>query len=97
MAEIRYSKRAEADFERIWTYIALDNEAAADRLLRDIAAKIDRLREFPEIGARRDEIKSGARVLVHGRYLVFYAYEAESQMVTIVAIVEGMRDLGGLI
>jgi len=66
MTEIVVSRRAREDFKRIWLYIAHDNEAAADRLLLAIDAKIERLRGFPEIGVSRDDIRPGARALVHG-------------------------------
>ena len=96
MAEIVISQRAREDFKRIWRYIAFDNEAAADRLLRAINTKIARLQAFPEIGSPRDDIRSGARSLVHGTYLVLYDYDHASDTVEIVTVVEGMRDLDQL-
>ena len=96
MTEIVISQRARDDFKRIWRYIAQDNEDAADRLLMALNAKIERLRTYPEIGNVRDEIRPGARTLVHGAYLVLYEYFAASDTVEVVAIVEGMRDLGRL-
>ncbi|MEG3179691.1 type II toxin-antitoxin system RelE/ParE family toxin [Sphingomonas sp. LT1P40] len=59
MADIVLSRRARDDFKRIYRFIALDNEAAADRLLLAIDAKIERLRIFPEIGTPREEIAPG--------------------------------------
>jgi toxin ParE1/3/4 len=53
MAEIIVSQQADDDFERIRLNIALDNDDAADRLLRAINVKIERLRIFPEIGRAR--------------------------------------------
>lgn len=96
MTDIVVSKRALDDFKYIWRYVALDNEDAADRLLLALDAKIERLRTYPEIGSARDEIRPGARALVHGSYLVLYEYQAAADTVEIVAIVEGMRDLGQL-
>jgi toxin ParE1/3/4 len=93
MTNIVLSNRAVADFKRIWRYIALDDADAADRVLLAIDAKIERLRIFPEIGTPRDEIRPGARTLVHGAYLVLYAYDPISDTVEIVAVVEGQRDL----
>jgi toxin ParE1/3/4 len=61
MAEIVITRQAEDDFERIWLNIALDNDAAADRLLRAINTKIERQRHFPEIGRTRDDLVAGAR------------------------------------
>ena len=96
MPEIVVSHRARDDFERIWHYIAADNETAADRLLLALDAKIARLANFPEIGTMRDEIYKGARSLVHGRYLVLYEFRKIDDCIEIVAIVEGMRDLDQL-
>ncbi len=96
MTDIVVSRRAREDFKRIWLYVALDNEAAADRLLLAIDGKIERLRTFPEIGGSRDDIRPGVRALVHGSYLVLYEFHAETDTVEIVAVVEGMRDLGAL-
>ncbi len=93
MTDIVISRRARDDFKRIWRYIALDNEVAADRLLLAIDEKIERLRQFPDIGAARDDIRPGARMLIHGAYLVLYEFDRAGDAVEIVAIVEGMRDL----
>lgn len=94
MTDIVVSRRARDDFKRIWRYIALDNEDAADRLLLALDAKIERLRTFPEIGALRNEIRQGVRALIHGSTLVLYEFRPADDTVEIMAIVEGMRDLG---
>ena len=96
MTMIVVSRRAREDFKRIWRYIALDDESAADRLLLALDAKIERLRDFPGIGTPRDEIRPGARTLVHGSYLILYEHDADAGQVEIVAVVEGMRDLDRL-
>jgi toxin ParE1/3/4 len=94
VADIVLSRRARDDFKRIWRYIAEDNERAADALLLALDEKIERLRSHPEMGMLRNDIRSNARMLVHKSYLVLYEYHRTSEMVEIVAIVEGMRDLG---
>jgi len=96
MPEIVISHRARDDFKRIWHYVALDDENAADRLLLALDAKIERLRSFPELGTSRNEIRLGARTLVHGAYLILYEYQSGRDVVEIVAVVEGARDLGQL-
>jgi toxin ParE1/3/4 len=96
VTEIVITRRAVADLDGIWTYIAADSPGAADRLLLAIDEKITLLATFPEIGPRRDDIQSGLRMLVHGRYLVLYEFHRERDVVEIVAVVAGMRDLGDL-
>jgi toxin ParE1/3/4 len=96
VTEIVISRRAREDFRRIWQYIALDNESAADRLLLAIDVKIESLKRFPELGATRPEIAANVRVLVHGSYIILYEFDRADDTVQIVAIVEGMRDLDNL-
>jgi toxin ParE1/3/4 len=96
VAKLVISRRATDDFKRIWTYIAADSERAADRLLLAIDARIQLLSVFPEIGPRRDDLRPGLRMLVHGRYLVLYEFLRDVDAVEIVAVVEGLRDLGEL-
>ena len=97
MADVVQSARARADLLRIWLYIAEDSEPAADRLLQAIEGKILLLATFPEMGSPRDDIRPDIRCLVHGRYLVFYRYEAVDDQVRILTVVEGERDLPDLV
>jgi len=96
VAEVVLSNRARADLKRIWRYIADDSETAADRVLMAIDAKIEKLAAFPMIGPARDDIRPGVRVLVHGPRLVLYGYNPVADVVEIIAVVEGMRDLDSL-
>jgi len=85
---------AKTDLIEIWNYIAAESPGAADRLLDEIDKQIIRLADFPEIGARRPEIASDARVLVSGRYLILYRFDGN--MVEIIRVVHGARDLTDL-
>ncbi len=93
MAELFVSRRAKAELREIWRYIAAENPAAADRLLLKIDAKIQILRDFPKIGALRDEIRPGFRMLVEGNYLLLYEYDEESDAVELISVVDGRQDL----
>jgi len=96
VTEIVITRRAIADLDNIWAYVAADSPRAADRLLMAIDQKITLLATFPEVGPRRDDIQPGLRMLVHGRYLVLYEFDRHTDLVEIVAVVAGMRDLGDL-
>ena len=91
------SRRAREDLKRVWRHIAADSEAAADRVLLAIDAKVERLAMFPLLGPTRDDIRPGVRMLVHGPRLVLYDYDADADVVEIVTVVEAMRDLDGLL
>ena len=94
MGKVFVSPRAEADLQEIWLTIALDNQRAADGVLRRIAAKLDRLARFPEMGVQRPEIAPSARMLVEGNYLILY--EEMPEGVEVVRILHGARDLTDL-
>lgn len=96
MAELLVSRRAEQELREIWGYIAGENPRAADRLLLRIDAKLQRLREFPELGPRRDEIRPGFRMLIEGNYLLLYEYDMANDVVVLVTVVDSRRDLGQL-
>jgi toxin ParE1/3/4 len=96
VAELFISRRAEADLRDIWRYIAADNPGAADRVLLRIDQRAQVLRRFPRIGAARNDIRKGMRMLVEGNYLLLYEYDARRDEVELVAIVDGRRELSGL-
>lgn len=54
MTTVLRSPAAERDLEDIWLTIAVDNPAAATRMLRAIAAKIKQLADHPRMGSRPD-------------------------------------------
>jgi toxin ParE1/3/4 len=97
VAELFVTRRAEADLREIWRYIAADNPDAADRVLLRIDEKMQILRQFPRIGPLRNDIRRGARMLVEGNYLLLYEYDARKDEVELIAVVDGRRELSGLV
>lgn len=86
------SRPAKADLLDIWDYIAADNLAAADNLLRRIHDAIDRLPEFPE-GSRYDP-RFDAYLLVLSPYIV--AYSVTDDEIEVMRIVDGRRNLDAI-
>lgn len=66
-------------------------------MLLRIDAKLQLLREFPRIGTARDDIRPGVRMLVEGNYLMLYGYNPDADTAELVAVIDGRRDLTGLI
>lgn len=97
MAEVRHSRRARSDLKRIWRYIALDSEAAADRFLGRIGRRLEDLAIFPQSGSPQDDLRPGPRMPIVAGYRILYEYEAAADFVTIVAIVEPYRNLDDLL
>lgn len=83
--------RAQQDLVDLWVHIAADNEAAANRLLDAIEAKLTLLESFADIGTARDDLRSGFRMLVSGPYLILYRVLANQ--IEIVRVADGRRDL----
>lgn len=93
MTELFISCRAENELRQIWRYIAAENPGAADQLLLKIDEKLQVLRDFPSIGRLRNDIRPGFRMLVEGNYLLLYEYVETSDVVDLVAVVDGRQDL----
>lgn len=89
--EIHHSVAARRDLRGIWHYIAADNEAAANALLRRIMQTLDRLAVHPKSGRARAELGADVRSVSLGNYLIFYRFDAER--LHLVRVVNGAIDL----
>ena len=54
--KIEISERALSDLEEIWFYYSEVNENTADKVLKQITEKFQKLLEFPKIGKERNEL-----------------------------------------
>lgn len=91
MKRLRLTEAARRDFDDIWDGIAAEDISAADRMIDGLSTLIGRLREFPSMGAPRDDLRFGTRSLAHKKYLVFYTISEDALIV--LRIVHGGRDL----
>ncbi len=90
--EIRYLSTAQRDLLDIFEYIRRDNPTAAESLLEQIDASISNLSTHPLMGTvPKDERlhRLGYRMLIIGRYLVFYVIKGE--IVQIRRVLHGAR------
>ena len=91
MREIRIRARAERDLIGIWDYSAVEwGFTTADNYLDALDAAIQSPAADPELGARRDDVRSGYRVLFVKRHAVYYTVTAST--VQIVRILHGRMD-----
>lgn len=91
--EIRYLSTAQQDLLDIFTYIHRDNPAAAEALLGQFDSTIANLALHPFMGIvpKDDRLQRlGYRMLVVGRYLVFYVIKAN--VVQIRRVIHGSRN-----
>ncbi len=83
---------AEDDLFDIWTYIAADNPAAADRVEGEIFNACVRLAARPDLGHYRHDLtdKPVRFFAVRGRYLV--VYNPATEPLEVIRILHGARD-----
>lgn len=77
----------------ITMFIAQDNPTRALTFVDELEGKCDLLGGAPGIGTLRPELGEGVRMLLHGRYLIFYREVDKS--LRIERIMHGARDVGG--
>ena len=99
--QIERTAKAEEQLYHIIMYReALAGANSALELLEQLETGIARLSEFPESGSppRYSALRArGFRVLIVGKYLVFYKADRERKTVTVYAVVDGRRDYLNLI
>jgi len=72
MHEIVKRPRAKEDLKDIWRYsFTAWGEAQADKYLAEIVAGISRLKEHPELGRSRDDLRAGYRSMRINQHVVF--------------------------
>jgi len=94
----RIARRAEADLDDIWVYVAKEsgNLDVASRLIDALTDRFFLLTNFPQAGRKRDaEFGPGVRSFPVGEYIILYLVEGVD--VLILRVVHGARDLGGLV
>lgn len=78
MARLIWTEPALADLEAIADYIALDNPAAASRLIQRVFEGVERLEHFPSSGKRPPEVpRTAYREIVVTPCRVFYRIEGD--------------------
>ncbi len=88
---VQVKAEAEEDLIEIWGDIAQHNPIAADNYLKLLGDNIDSLFDMPERGSLRDDLLPNVRVLVEGKYLIFYRVNGKA--VEVLRVLHGARDL----
>jgi toxin ParE1/3/4 len=89
-----FRPRAEADLLDIWLSVAVDDPAAADRLIDRIREQCVLISEYPELGPTRPLIAPDARIWPVGRYLLLYKPILDGAEIQ--RVVHGARDIANL-
>ena len=83
------------DLEAVGDFIASDNPARAISFIDELLTVCDRIAEWPQSFQRRDDLVTGLRQAVHGRYLILFTEDKDG--VVIERVVHGARRLEDLI
>jgi toxin ParE1/3/4 len=86
---------AEHDLIDIYLHVSRDNPTAAEKLVRAIDAKCERLARSPLIGRARPELRPDLRSFPYGAYLILYRVIDDG--VEIVRVVHAARNLDDLV
>ena len=86
-----FHPEAVLDLDEIWEFIAGDNPAAADRVIADILATLDKLVTFPNQGHKRPDLTSRPlRFTLVREYLI--AYAPDEKPLWVIAVLHGRRN-----
>lgn len=90
MAEVVVSPRAAADADEIHAYLTQYSAASAETFIGQLAAAFERLSTYPMIGAPRDSLRPGTRILVIDHYLL--VHRLNDERVEVITIFDGRRN-----
>ena len=96
--DVRLLSIAEDDLSELIAYIAADNPAAAESIVRKIEHSLQQLGKHPRLGRipREEELANlGYRYLVKEDYLIFYTIERAA--VLIHRIIHGSRHYSSIL
>jgi len=94
MSGYRLRPKALKDLEAIGDYIAADNPARAVSFIDELLDVCARIALHPNAFRRRDDLGSGLRQAIHGRYLILFT--TRDRDVVIERVVHGARRLEDL-
>nr|WP_246736036.1 type II toxin-antitoxin system RelE/ParE family toxin [Enterovirga sp. DB1703] len=79
------------DLEAIHGSIARDGPRAADDFIESIRAHLNSIADTGFGGIGRPGRGRGTRELVHGRYVIVYRYDPQTDEILVISVVNGAR------
>ncbi len=80
--KVRFTRPAQADLQRIHTYVSQRHPAAASRLVTQIVDRAWALGDTPYEGRKTDEPNARVLVIPRLRYFIFYTIADEEIRIT---------------
>ena len=94
MTRIIVSRQADTDIDEIFdTLFERAGLLVVERYAGDLRAIYERLEMFPAIGAPRHELGRSVRIVVLYPYVIIYRYDPNRDIVTILRVLDGRRDI----
>ncbi len=91
--KVRWTDEAFEWLQKVYDYIALDNEVAAKNLVQSILKKTSLLEKFPEMGLNLDDYPTrNIKTLLYGHYRIVYLIKDNLQ-IDILGVFHGALDL----
>ena len=90
---LRFRPDALRDLEDIYEYIAADSPEHGGKFIDLIESKCEALAQSPFMGRLRPELRDDVRSFPVQRYLIFYRVLNEDDVVEIVHVFHGARDM----
>jgi toxin ParE1/3/4 len=81
---VEITKTAESDLWEIFHYIAVDNEAAANRLVSEIERQIDSLERYPQrcpVIPESTELAKEYRHIIYGQYRTVFRIDGSRVLI----------------
>ena len=93
MAEIKWTKEAQAWLKDIHDFIVLDNPKVATQIVEEIFQRAQILKRLPEVGYKYDRYPDlNIRILLYGHYRIAYLIKKD-QDVDILGVFHGSLDI----
>jgi toxin ParE1/3/4 len=91
MPRILRTRESRLDYDEIWTYIAVRDLAAADRLVQHFDATLNVIATAPNMGRKVEEFAPNLRSFPIGSYLIFYRPIEDG--IQLIRVIHGARDI----
>lgn len=94
MVQIEWTAAALSDVREVHDHIARDSPRYAEITVQRIQDAVGRLALFPKLGhVLQEYVRSPYRQILVGKYRILYRYQPRKNIIYVVAIIHGSRDL----
>ena len=95
MSRLEITARAQGDLDDIYVFVARREQShgPAEKWIQRMLSECEAIAASPGIGVGRDSLRPGLRSVPFGSYSIFYVYDPQNRVTSIVRVIHGARDL----